>query len=59
MAIIVPHKLSEVFKRQPFAVQEAIKAKCTWEHMSLSAVIHDYWPELWKEAEQSDSAGAP
>lgn len=28
--------------------QDAIRAKCEWEHMSRSAVVREWWPELWE-----------
>lgn len=29
--------------------KQAIRDKAQWEHMSLSAVMKDWWPELWKQ----------
>lgn len=26
-----------------------IRAKASWEHMSLSAVMREWWPKLWKQ----------
>ncbi len=32
-------------------MKQAIKDKAQWEHMTLSAVMRDYWPDLWKQVE--------
>ena len=40
-------RFREVFSGLDDGTREAIKAKAQWEHMSLSAVMHDWWPELW------------
>jgi hypothetical protein len=33
---------------------EQIKGKAQWEHMTLSAVMHSWWPDLWKRVEQEE-----
>ena len=30
-------------------VQAAIKTKAQWEYMSVSAVMREWWPALWKQ----------
>ena len=37
------------FRSLPKDIQQRIKAKARWEHMSLSAVIRE-WPDLWQDA---------
>lgn len=41
-------RFHEVFASLPDETRDAIKAKAQWEHRSLSSVMHEWWPELWK-----------
>jgi hypothetical protein len=34
------------------STKNRIRAKAEWEHMSLSAVMRDWWPRLWKRVRQ-------
>ncbi len=33
--------------------QQAIRDKAAWEHMSLSAVMRDWWPDLWQKVQEA------
>ena len=33
-------------------VQQRIRDKAAWENMSVSAVIRDWWPHLWRKVKK-------
>lgn len=44
-----PENFKAVWDSLPEDTKDAIRAKANWEHMTLSAVIRDWWPELWQQ----------
>jgi len=44
-------KFTKLWKSLPGKTRQRIQWKALWEHMSLSAVMYDWWPKLWKRIE--------
>jgi len=44
-------KFTRLWKSLPEKTRKRIQLKAEWEHMSLSAVMYEWWPKLWKQIE--------
>jgi hypothetical protein len=42
-------QFQRVWRPLPSETKDEIRAKAVWEHMSLSAVMREWWPELWEK----------
>jgi hypothetical protein len=47
-----------VWHKLPKRIKERIRLKAEWEHMCLTAVMRDWWPELWKKVLKPEAPDA-
>jgi hypothetical protein len=48
----------DVWRSLSKRTQDRIRGKAEWEHMSVSAVMRDWWPHLWSKVKNASARKA-